>query len=92
MQKFLSSKIADNSLSLSLAFIAFLTFILGMIISVGAAIISMLLLPPDIKCAIGCVGLVPLGFLLLMFTTPTIYTIYVVKLKKKRPAANPPVV
>ncbi|MEO3404484.1 hypothetical protein AAFN85_11325 [Mucilaginibacter sp. CAU 1740] len=84
LQLFLSAKRINNLLSLSLGFIAFLIFMLGMIISVAAAYVSMALLPPNIKCAIGCIGLVPLEFLLLMFTTPTIFTIYLIKLNSKK--------
>jgi hypothetical protein len=84
LQLFLSTKRINSLLSLPLALIAFFTFILGMVLSVPAVFISMSLLPPDIKCATGCVGLVLLEFLLLIFTTPTIYTIYVVKLNSRK--------
>ncbi|QEM05433.1 hypothetical protein DIU31_018620 [Mucilaginibacter rubeus] len=93
LQILLSAKRANGLLSLRLGVIAFLMFMLGMIISAPAVFISMSLLPSNIKCATGCVGLLPLEFLLLIFTTPAIYTIYVAKLNnKKRSAVKPPIV
>lgn len=88
LQLILSVKRVNNLLRLSLGIIAFLTFMLGMVLSVPAVYISMSQLPPDIKCATGCVGLIPFEFLLLIFTTPTIYTIYVIKLNSKKTTSS----
>jgi hypothetical protein len=77
-----SKKVNDPSI-LPLALIGWLTFLLGMIISVAAVVVSMVLLPAEVKCAQGCLGLCPLGIIFSLLCTPVIYGVYKAKLNSK---------
>lgn len=84
VQAIFSAKRINNSCSLSLALLAFLCFLLGLVLSVTAVIVFMMLLPSDIKCATGCIGVAPLGFMITIITTPIIYFVYRSKYRIKQ--------
>ncbi|MCS3733476.1 hypothetical protein FHS10_001413 [Mucilaginibacter dorajii] len=68
--------------SFSLGMIGFVTFMLGILLSIPGIFIFMCSLPANTKCATGAFGIPPLEIMILLFTTPSIYYIYKHKLAR----------
>jgi len=68
----LSGMRIKDKIRLPLYAITLISFVLVIILSFSAFMISMWGLPPNIKCAVGCTGFLGLGFLQFFITTPII--------------------
>jgi hypothetical protein len=73
----------NKTCTLSLALIGFYTFLSGMTSSIPGVFIFMYLLPADTHCANSALGFLPLELIILLITTPIIYGIYKIRLKRK---------
>lgn len=79
-----SVKRINGSTKLSLASIAGSTLILGLILSIAGVVVSMWLLPSDIRCATACIGFAPLGLMILCITTPITFFISLNRYRSKQ--------
>ena len=86
IQVIFSLKRINSKTNCSLAAIAGLSFLLGLIFSLAGVIVSMWLLPSDIKCATSCIGFAPLGFWVLCITTPLIFFLSLYRHNSKQKA------